>query len=167
MEKQNNDTEKLTDKAFSRLMLTSVLGILMCMACLCSATWAWFNAGVEASGNKVQSGSFGLDVEVFDSTGEKVAVIEQAGGKTICVFSQAGLYSVSLETSDDTTVSKGFCDVTAAGKRYNTSLIKKDESNPFCFSLDVRSDNLTVIFSPAWGIPSSYDVPKDGTLALD
>ena len=167
MEKQNNNVDKLTDKAFSRLMLTSVLGILLCMTCLCSATWAWFNAGVEASGNKLSSGSFGLDVTVSDSARASIAVVEQADGKTVCMLSGKGVYTVTLEMSDDTTVTRGFCSITANGKRYRTAMVKEGESNPFTFTIDATLDNMTVIFAPAWGMPSSYDVSNDGTLTLE
>ena len=45
MKKQNN--EKLSDKAFARLALTSILGILVCIICLCSTTYAWFTGSVQ------------------------------------------------------------------------------------------------------------------------
>ena len=166
MEKQNTNTEKLTDKAFSRLILTSVLGILLCMTCLCSATWAWFNSSVEASGNKLASGSFGLDVSVADSTRTSFAVVKQADGTSVCTLPGVGLYTVTLELSGDTTVTKGFCSMTTNGKTYKTALIKKGESDVFSFTLDARVDNLAIVFSPRWGMPSSYDVAKDGVLVI-
>ena len=68
MEKQNNKTDKLTDKAFSRLVITSVIGILVCIACLCSTTFAWFTGATESNTNTVISGNFDLirPVVVFD-----------------------------------------------------------------------------------------------------
>ena len=53
MEKQNN--EKLSDKAFARLFLTSILGILVCIICLCSTTYAWFTGSVQVDSNKIQT----------------------------------------------------------------------------------------------------------------
>ena len=53
MEKQN--TEKLSDKAFARLALTSILGILVCIICLCSTTYAWFTGSVPNDNNKIQT----------------------------------------------------------------------------------------------------------------
>ena len=49
MKKQNN--EKLSDKAFARLVLTSILGILVCIICLCSTTYAWFTGSVQVDSN--------------------------------------------------------------------------------------------------------------------
>ena len=53
MEQQN--TEKLSDKAFARLALTSILGILVCIICLCSTTYAWFTGSVRVKGNKFKA----------------------------------------------------------------------------------------------------------------
>ena len=64
MDKQNKNTDKLTDKAFSRMMLTSVLGILVCLVCLCSTTWAWFTADVSNNSNTIGTGQFNLEVSV-------------------------------------------------------------------------------------------------------
>ena len=49
MKKQNN--EKLSDKAFARLALTSILGILVCIICLCSTTYAWFTGSAQVDSN--------------------------------------------------------------------------------------------------------------------
>ena len=51
MEHKNITKENLTDKAFSRLMLTSILSILVCLVCLCSTTWAWFSATIPSESN--------------------------------------------------------------------------------------------------------------------
>ncbi len=49
MEQQNN--RKLSDKVFARLALTSILGILVCIICLCSTTYAWFTGSVQVDSN--------------------------------------------------------------------------------------------------------------------
>ena len=53
MEQQNN--EKLSDKAFARLALTSILGILVCIICLCSTTYAWFTGSVQVNNNTLKA----------------------------------------------------------------------------------------------------------------
>ena len=55
MKKQNN--EKLSDKAFARLVLTSILGILVCIICLCSTTYAWFSGSVQVDSNTLKAAS--------------------------------------------------------------------------------------------------------------
>jgi len=49
MEQQNK--EKLSDKAFARLSVTSILGILVCIICLCSTTYAWFSGSAQVDSN--------------------------------------------------------------------------------------------------------------------
>ena len=53
MKKQTN--EKLTDKAFLRLIITSAIGILICLVCLCSTTWAWFSSDVTFEDNQIKT----------------------------------------------------------------------------------------------------------------
>ena len=45
--------EKITEKLFGRALVSSVCGILLCMACLVGTTWAWFVAGVESVENVI------------------------------------------------------------------------------------------------------------------
>lgn len=149
----NNTNEKLTDKAFSRLMLTSILGILVCIVCLCSCTWAWYNTNVSASENKLGSGVFALDVSVTDSSDAKIDTYKQANGSTICLISTPGTYTVTLKMTDNSTVEKGFCVITIAGVAYSTSSIKKAVTDPFTFTLDATSA-ISITFSDAWGSPA-------------
>ena len=39
---------KVTEKAFGRVLISSVCSILLCMACLLSTSWAWFTANLDA-----------------------------------------------------------------------------------------------------------------------
>ena len=62
MEQQNKPKAKLTDKAFSRLVLTSVLAIIVCIVCLCSTTYAWFTDSAPSNENEIKM------AETFDLT---------------------------------------------------------------------------------------------------
>ena len=176
MTKQNNTTDKLTDKAFSRMMLTSVIGILVCIMCLCSATWAWFSTDISAGNNVLTSGQFDLDVTVTDTENIILTATEEFAKKTEFDLSK-GKYTVTLTMTDDTTVSKGFCIITVATSvgtvTYHTASIRKaSEDNlgtdPFTFILDVQDENaaVSVTFVPAWGLPAEYDVEQNGTLVI-
>ena len=166
MEKQDIKRDKLTDKAFTRLIITSVLGILVCIVCLCSATWAWFSAAVSADGNKVRAGKFDLTVSVADQSDSQLQITENADGKRVCTFEDAGTYTVSLKMTDDTTVTKGFCIIYVGEDTYYTASINA-ETDPFTFTLDVKEAGASVIFSPAWGSPSELDlVDMDEVLTI-
>ena len=120
MEQQEKNNDKLTDKAFSRLMLTSVLGILLCIACLCSATWAWFSTDVASSQNTLKAGVFDLVVAVADDASQPVPVTKNANGAYVCTLG-AATYTVTLSVSEDTTVTKGYCVITVNGTTYTES----------------------------------------------
>ena len=166
MGKKTDTTEKLTDKAFSRLMITSVLGILICITCLCSATWAWFSADSSSNSNTLCSGNFGLNVTVTAENGTPVSVSEGAAGTSTCTLAEAGLYTVTLKATADTTVSKGFCVIKVNGNTYRTDALLLDETDSFAFTLNAKEPDLTVIFSPAWGFPAEATVTQNGTLDL-
>lgn len=159
MDKQNKNTDKLTDKAFSRMMLTSVLGILVCLVCLCSATWAWFTADVSNNSNTIGTGQFDLEVSVND-----VRLERSSDRANVYTFKKAGSYTVTLKMTEDTTVTKGYCIITANGKPYKTASINNvDGTNPFKFTLDVKEDGMTVEFTSAWGIP----IPEDVSVGIE
>ena len=166
MNNRHDTTEKLTDKAFSRLMITSVLGILICITCLCSATWAWFSADTASNSNTLGSGKFGLSVTVADENGAPVDVSESPTGTSACTLTEAGLYTVTLTATADTTVSKGFCVIKVNSNTYRTDALMLEETNTFTFTLDAKEPDLTVIFSPAWGLPAEISVTTGETLPI-
>ena len=57
-------------KSTKRALLTSALALLMCVAMLIGATFAWFTDTASTGVNKIQAGN--LDVEIQDSTGHKI-----------------------------------------------------------------------------------------------
>ena len=165
--------DKLTDKAFSRLMLTSILGILMCLTCLCSATWAWYSSNIASSSNTVASGQFDLVVTVQSaeaivnaSESEPLSVVDNGLGAKVCNIKDAGSYNVTLKISEDTTVTKGFCVVKINGVSYKTDLITVDDTENFVFTLVTNAPDVSVSFSPAWGIPAESQILKKGTLTI-
>ena len=53
---QNND--KVSDKSLSRIILSSIAGILICGVCLASLTWAWFSSSVTSISNNITTAYF-------------------------------------------------------------------------------------------------------------
>ena len=166
MKQQNKKDEKLTDKAFSRLMITSVLGILICITCLCSATWAWFSADTSSGSNTLSSGKFDLDISLTDPNGAPVPLFEQESGVFTCTLEEAVAYTVTLNITGDTTATKGFCTIKVGGDSYQTASIYTEDTTPLVFTLDAAKSGITVTFSPTWGLPASEDVAHGGTLVI-
>ena len=147
-------------------MLTSVLGILVCIMCLCSATWAWYSTNTAADGNKVSSGEFDLSVSVTDADSTVTTLTKDSVGKMVYTFDNVGVYTVTFKMTADTTVTKGFCKMYVGDDTHYTASINA-ETDPFTFTIDVKEAGVTVTFTPSWGYPSAADVIEaDETLTI-
>ena len=162
---KHKEIKKLTDQAFSRLMLTSLLGMLLCIACLCSATWAWYNASISSNTNELGAGKFGVSVSYTQSDEPAVELVIREDGTSSYTFEQAGTYTVTLVVTDDTTVSKGFCVLKVDGVRYYTGAISVESLSPYTFNLVISNPSTTVVFAPSWGTPANVSV-VDGTITI-
>lgn len=148
MEEQNTQQKPLTDKAFSRFVLTSVLGILACIVCLCSTTYAWFSDSAQSADNQINiADQCQLAVEVSQA-GIVLADIENG------VELKAGSsYVVTLTLPPNT--ASGYCLIKAAdGTTYYSDYIlghTDSAAHTLAFVLRVEKDQ-TVTFTPRWGI---------------
>lgn len=53
-------------KSTKRALLSSVLALMVCIAMLIGSTFAWFTDNVSSTGNKIQSGTLKVDLELLD-----------------------------------------------------------------------------------------------------
>ena len=157
MEKQDKSTDKLTDKAFSRLLVTSVVGILLCIVCLCSVTWAWFSADIKSPENKIETGKGLMTVTVTKET-ETFNVEEE-------LTLDAGEYTVTLSLPANS--GSGYCVIVANGKEYLSPYIHKDDA-PKSIQFTLKLNEQTkVTVKTHWGIYSkTADVAVDGVLEI-
>lgn len=85
--------EKITEKVFTKVLISSICGILLCMACLVSTTWAWFTVDLENQGNEIQIAKVTADIH-----------IEGAEKLLDGSFSMAaGTYTVDIQLGGDAT----------------------------------------------------------------
>ena len=167
--------ERITDKAFSQSLLISTISILLCIVALCSMTYAWFSTENNSGNNLLQSGHFGLSVSVVaqtdgttDAEPLEISVTEEKGGALQCVLPQAGSYTVTLSMTEETTVTKGYCSVSANGSTFKTALVSKDPTlgvEPFCFTVVVDAETV-LTFLPKWGIPAESEITHNAELVL-
>lgn len=165
MEKVNQD--KVTDKALSRLILTSVLGILLCLACLCSITWAWFSKGITSGNTKIETAECTLTVTATDGS---TALLGENGigiGETATVTLESGSYQVTVAMGINS--ASGYCVLSADGVDYYTDYMVGGKNVPqsLTFTL-VVTETIAVTFLPHWGIYSTMtaSVGNGGTLTL-
>ena len=159
------ETEKVTDKAFTHGLLVSVFSILLCIVALCSMTYAWFSAGISSGVNTLEGGRFALDVTVTNTEGDVVVLTETEHGGYKCTLAE-GEYTVTLKMTDDTTASKGFCDITVnLSEIIHTSPVSKDEAighDPLSFTVKIVGESVSVTCVPKWGISSTDEPVENG-----
>ncbi|MBQ7356638.1 MAG: hypothetical protein IJW66_04460 [Clostridia bacterium] len=156
MEKQY--TEKLSDKAFARLMTTSVLGILACIICLCSTTYAWFSGSVQADSNTLKAADACLiSVSVYKD-GTEEAIIDTENPVTLeC----EGIYTVTLTLPKES--ASGYLILTVDGRDYYSDYLQRndDADGALTFTLNVKAAK-SATFTARWGIYSGECHVKNG-----
>lgn len=162
MEEQNKTTEKLTDKAFSRLVLMSVLAILICIVCLCSTTYAWFTDNVPSNGNQIKSAeSCDLSVTVTHSG---IELTEIENGVELVADE---VYTVTLTLPSGS--ASGYCLIEADGNVYYSEYIARhtdETAQTVSFTVKVK-ETQTVTFTKRWGIYSDdCNVVNGGELLI-
>ncbi len=170
--------DKLTDKTFIRLIVTSILAITVCIVCLCSSTWAWFNTSVSGGGNEIKAaGECLLTISVLQkgANDDPDAPLKDEYGAEITDY-EGGVdllagesYVVTINLPQGAT-SSGYCLITAAGTTYNSEYIYRDdvktEAKTISFNLSVSKDQ-KVAFTPRWGIfLDEPDVANNGNLLI-
>ncbi len=166
MEEQNN--KKITDKAFTRFVATSVFGILVCIACLCSSTFAWFTTTQDSSQNTITSGVFDHEIKIeITSAGSGETVELTDGDVQSCTLDRGKSYVVTLTPTDTTTV-KGYCVIKLDGTAYNTDTYGMIdgtlEALTFTLTVPAGDGDAKVTFTPHWGIAANKHVANGGTL---
>ena len=153
MEEQNKQQKPLTDKSFSRFVLTSVLGILACIVCLCSTTYAWFSDSAQSTGNQINIADRGsLDVEV-----SKGGIV--LAGTAEGIELEAGVaYVITLSLQPGS--ASGYCVIKGEdGTAYYTDYILGHTdavAHTIAYVLTVEKTQ-TVTFTTRWGIYHSHD----------
>lgn len=165
MDEPNNKvkTDKLTDKAFLRLVVTSILGILFCIVCLCSTTYAWFTASVPSVSNELKTaGECTLEVTVSPHNPEGAALVGIENGVELDADVE---YLVVMLLPPNS--ASGYCVIEAGGNTYYTDYIvgNSDEPQIKAFKLRVEGTQ-TVKFTARWGIYTRNSDVTDGILVI-
>ncbi len=116
-----------------RLLLPSVLGLLLCVACLLGSTLAWYSGTGTAVLEPMEFATFGAQVQVGDLQPEN-------GVYTL----PAGTHTVSLTPTG--TATKGYCIVDLDGQLYYTPIL----TEPFNFKIHTAGESDLTVRS-YWG----------------
>lgn len=73
--------KKVTPRLFGRVLLSSVCGILLCIACLVSTTYAWFSTTIDNADNVIQIATPNVALQVNGGSGMQLI----AGTNTVSI----------------------------------------------------------------------------------
>ena len=170
MNEQKNitpETAQLTDKAFSRLLVTSVVAILFLIACLCSTTYAWFVQDVASTENQIKAAEeCQLSVTLLDGT---AVLLEVDCSESETLLLPDGTYTVTLSLPAQS--ASGYLVLKVGSKVYHTDFIERHaevEPQTLSFTLVLQNgEDVAVTFTPRWGIyAGECDVSNGGTLTI-
>ena len=71
----------MTKRSTKSSLILSAISLLLCASMLIGTTFAWFTDSVTSTGNKIQSGTLVLDLEMYDeanTTADKYASIKDS-----------------------------------------------------------------------------------------
>ena len=162
-ENQNTENNK-SDKAFNRLVFTSVLSIILCLMLLCSTTYAWFTDDLTHTGNEIKTAEKCLlSVTVVDSvTGLELENIEN--GVTL----EANVpYEVTISLPKDS--ASGYCVVSVGANQFFSDYLVRhteDTAKTLTFTVLCEDTFADVTFKSHWGIYSRQGDVVDGVLTV-
>lgn len=93
---------KVTEKMFSKVLLSSICSILLCMACLVSTTWAWFAVSIENTCNEIIIATVNPKVKIKQ---DNLGAVEPSNGSYEL---KTGNYLIEVELENDATESDAF-----------------------------------------------------------
>ena len=147
---------KISDKSFMYNITAMIVGIVVCMASLTAATWAWFCIGVTNNGNNIKASECLLTVAA-DEGGNIVDPLALDEFDRPIPLGE-GRYTVVLTLPRDS--ASGYCILDLGGKDnevYTAAIISHEQSDPetLGFTL-VIEEGARVTFSAHWGVPSPH-----------
>lgn len=142
--------EKMTDKAFSRMIFSSLCGFVICLICLSTCTWALYSTDISSAANVLRASNFEVSVGVTNSS-EETTVIQSA---TELV---PDTYEVHIS---NVTGSKGHCEIYVDDAAEPLVITPEFNStlSMFSFQLYVGESGHTFRFVPSWEAGVAHNI---------
>lgn len=148
----------LSYKAFSPLILCSLLCILICVALFPTGTYAWFSDGIQSSKSTLQtSGTCLLSASVYKDGAEEATV--SVGSSA--VLNGRGSYTVTVTLPSGS--ASGYLVLKTADGEYFTDCLEKSEveDQTLSFTLNIQAEK-NVTLEAYWGVYSGEGHVNDG-----
>lgn len=152
---------KVSDKEFTLIMISSILGIMLCIICIAGLTWAWFSGSVTSAANNITAASFNIQIDVNVKGTEKTVPHTVENGIYSFYLENNKAYDVKIKAGG--TATTGYCGVIFGEKSYHTiqifnisdgshssSLLSTDRPHEITFTVNATDVTLLKII-PRWG----------------
>ena len=139
--------EKVSDKSFSRILLSSIFGAFICVFCLSGLTWAWFTSSVSSNANTISAAKFDVVITVKHSNNTEVTP-NIDGSYSL----ENGTYSVTVKATGD--ASTGYCKIVLNEQEYHSIQLfpagGEGKRQDVSFTV-TASSACTLTIVPKWG----------------
>ena len=152
---------KVSDKSLSRIMLSSVLGVLICGICLVGLIWAWFSSSVTSNSNNITTANFTVDIRVTQVGDETPLSPTEENGKYTYTLSAGTEYAVIITALGDAEKYGGYCSVSYLRETpYHTVQLypgsNENKIHLVTFTVSA-SESSSLIIAPQWGTYAKPD----------
>lgn len=168
--KQKEETKK---DGLSYMLAPSILGLCICMICLCGTSWAWFTATQSSGVATIKTGQYRTLTTV--SQGGTALTPDENGKYRL---EGNGTYQVEIKVLDESTATTGFANVSLEEidslentlEYYTVPIMKSEYSDTFfVFHIDIKDSTSRYLdIIPQWGTCSvrAYRIEHNATLEL-
>lgn len=140
---------------FLATLLPLMMGMALCVVCLCGTTWAWFSASSASSLSTIQTASFSIQVKV--TAGEE-EILPENGSYSL----EAGkTYAVTILPSGD--ADSGSCRIAAGEQVFKT--VRLTPGQEFSLKLEMR-ESRSVRFDAQWSLQEIGTVSEGETCVI-
>lgn len=155
---RHNEKEERKDSVMM-LFLPSILGVCICLVCICGMTWAWYSASVQMPAQKMTTANY--EVRVASVMGEDAVALSASGGYRL---EQGKEYTIVLQADGSVRKCGGYCLIENEKKTeiYYTQTFKPKEN--IRIKLTPKESGL-YSFTGVWGsLPTTISMESDQVL---
>lgn len=146
--------QKITDKAFNRVLISSILSIVLCMLCLSGTTWAWFMVDVENTQNVIEIATITMEATVLQPNG--IAVPRAADGSYALLADGTHTLQVQVETNATDLQQTRYVLLSLTQSEGTRQYAIAFENGQTQVTVPVEIHEVSIIsFSVAWSVPNT------------
>lgn len=155
---------KVTERIFTKVLLSSICSILLCMVCLASTTWAWFTVSIENTENQIVIAEVTTDITIQNTQDNSNVDTDPAEGGYLL---EAGKYDIQVKVDN---TAKGPDDLNRQQNDVYVvmTVVHNGSTKSYCFTFkgepkntqqlkdfQISDGTATVSFSVSWIKPAS------------